>query len=424
MSYRRLLFSSLLAALLLGLPAVAAAQPFPPGPPPFGPVPFGRLSMMRAWLLDHAGVPVPPFVPGPVVVPVPGELPPGVRVTAKTAAELTRWLREQLRAEIKAERELHITLGEALLLGVDIDVRLGGSFFKLEETKENLQIALVIDGTDSMGRDIDSLKETLLAFVEQVSAGKPDGKVSFALLVYRDTDVVRQSRGRLTEVTLPLNRFTPGTEGIESALARVGVATGAPYFEELADEGLHQALTNLDWATDANTSKWIILCGDAPPYAPVHPSRRHITPELVLAARHQDIQIHSVLCRSGFVPPLPESYGWNVVETSALLRPALRVFMAELALGTGGQFLDLSDPDAVERLVAPVGSIESVEPPAGEASEELPTPEAEEPSAEEGAAPADAADDADREADANRPGGRIRGLIDDFLAPGAERNDE
>jgi hypothetical protein len=381
-------------------------------------------------------VPVPPYV----VVPVPDDAPPRIRVDARTADELIDWLRQQLAADLRARRKLNLTLGEALLLGIDIDKRLG-SFFKVEEAKDNLQIALVIDGTDSMGRDIDSLKQTLQAFVEQVSAAKPEGKVSFALVVYRDSEVVRQSRGRLTEVTMPLNRFTAGPQAIESALARVGVATGAPWFEELVDEGLHQALERLDWSTSDDTSRWIILCGDAPPYAPIHARRRHQAAELVLLARDKGVQIHSVLCRSGFEPPLPESYGWDVVETSALLRPALRIFMGEMALGTGGQFMDLSDQDAVERLVAPAGSVESVDAPAGEASdeetseegsEELPPPE-EAPGVEredaddevegEGDAPAadeqEAAEPADREA--KSPGGRIRGLIDGFLSPGAER---
>jgi len=204
-----------------------------------------------------------------------------------------------------------------------------------QQAEENIEIALVIDGTDSMAEEIEGVKQSIQLMIEDLNRGR-SGKVRVALVVYRDS-------GSPTGVVEVLqDRFTDDPKSITQALERLIPASGAPFFHEMPDAGVHTALDQLPWSADGRTTQWVFLFGDAPPYAEnfvsaeVPSARRAYATELLIAlATRKQIQIHCVLCTS--------SQELDPIYRQAL--PETRQFMNALASGTGGMMLDLSYPD-------------------------------------------------------------------------------
>lgn len=214
------------------------------------------------------------------------------------------------------------------------------SFLDLVEASEKeLQVAFVVDGTDSMASDIEGVRNALQSLVADLRQYKGD-RVSLALVVYRDSGS--------HEVTL-LSQFTKDEKAITAAFAKLVPESGAPYFLELPDLGVHEALDKLQWTEGPDTSRWLLLFGDAPPYDPdfvdkdttTGAHRRFDTDLLVNLAQRKGVQISCVLCTSR-------------EEERAVYEQVLdktRKFMNSLATGTGGLMLDLSYPDIRAALV-------------------------------------------------------------------------
>lgn len=344
MKFRPLAIRVSLFVLLLLVSTDALAQPFLP------PMPRGaraRMRDFRNFILSN---------PPPIgAIPVPGKVrvrveTPGVRSVTIVPPPSVDWLRKKLIESFENGKPPVITAGEALLLGIHVDIRIGGSFFGIENAHKTLQIAFCVDGTDSMGQDIDSLKSTLGALVDTMRMSNPDREIQFALVVYRD------QRAGSGPVSIALQRFSSNRDRVQQALEQIETQTGAPYFEELVDSGLSSSLHELGWNPGPDVSRWIILCGDAPPYAPTNPNRRHSTEELMSTASAMGINVHSILCRSGFVKDVADSTPSELSRTANQLRPRMREFMQQLSDGTGGKFLDLSDDRVVESLVLGTGA--------------------------------------------------------------------
>jgi hypothetical protein len=215
------------------------------------------------------------------------------------------------------------------------------SFLDLVETSQtDLEIALVIDGTDSMADDIQGVRATLSSMLEDLRKYKGD-HVRCALVIYRDSGA---SSG---EVTVPLREFTEDVAVLQAAIGQVTPESGSPYFLELPDLGIHQALSQLPWSEDEDTSRWLLLFGDAPPYDPdfqeaeTGARRRYDTDLLVELAQRKDVQISCVLCTSR--EDEQEAYQQVLDKT--------RQFMNRLATESGGLMLDLSYPDIRNALV-------------------------------------------------------------------------
>lgn len=209
-----------------------------------------------------------------------------------------------------------------------------------QQTEENLEIALVIDGTDSMADEIEGVKQSIHLMMEDLRRGR-NGKVRVALVVYRD------SGSPSGAIEILQDRFTDDLESITHSLQRLSPASGAPFFHELPDVGIHAALDQLPWSTDGRTTQWVFLFGDAPPYAEnfvsaeVPSARRVYATDLLIAlATRKQIQIHCVLCTS--------SSDLDAIYRQAL--PETRQFMNALSSGTGGLMLDLSYPDIRESI--------------------------------------------------------------------------
>lgn len=351
-----------LAAAVVWLPcsSAVAQPPFPPG--------------MRAryeWFFDQMQRVYPVPLPG-VPVPISPEGDPVAEQTLTQILAAVGDLRASLQAGWRASKPPQLSAGEGLLLGLALDKlnQAEGvqSFFGLEATKPNLQVAFVIDGTDSMGFDIQSLVVSLQAFAAQVKQVKPDGRVQFAVVVYRDSDC----RSGPVEFVLP--RFTEDVASVLQALASIEPQTGRPYFPEAVDQGLYAALDQLNWSESDDATRWIMLCGDAPPYQEGSRFRRFSDQQIFNLARRRDVHVNSILCLSGFTELVPDASNFKLIQTALKLRPQLVLFLAETCAATGGRFLDLSDPLVVERLVFTAGAPETGGTPDTSLPEALPEP--------------------------------------------------
>lgn len=247
--------------------------------------------------------------------------------------------------------------------------------FKLDrgEGKTDLQIALVVDGTNSMGRDLGSLKFGLTEFVSTIRKKRPPLKtIEVAVVVYRDlgsasgpvtiiTSVDEAKHGIFLSVSDP---------DLIKAIDRIETEDGTPRFPEQVDRGLHVAITQLNWDKSKTTARSIILAGDAPPFneGEVHTEadgfndllrkyakngviqlRTHSLSQLADAAKAQGISIFSILCDTGFA----NGGGPQSARIAELARPGLAMFAQSLADETGGRVLNLTDPRLVEELQNP-----------------------------------------------------------------------
>ncbi|MEM8671581.1 MAG: vWA domain-containing protein [Planctomycetota bacterium] len=195
-----------------------------------------------------------------------------------------------------------------------------------------LEIAIVVDGTESMAAELAGVRRSIHQMLDDLRRFR-DNDVRAAIVVYRDAG------SPSGEVSLLLDKFSADEKTIEDAVKKLQPETGAPFFHELTDEGVHQALTNLPWTDDDQVTKWILLFGDAPPYAAnfrddANPDarRRYSDAILVSIAKRKNVRINCVLCTSG--GNVSDSYQKSVDQT--------RSFMNALAAGTDGLMLDLS----------------------------------------------------------------------------------
>jgi len=213
------------------------------------------------------------------------------------------------------------------------------SFLDLvEQSKPKLEVALVIDGTDSMGPALAGVREALSQMMEDLELYKRN-EVAYQLVVFRDAGAPSGV------VSFPLNRahnsFTSDRQEVFRAIQETTAESGAPYFPEMVDEGVHQALTELQWSSGDETTRWIVLFGDAPPFDPaLHEeqtgaSRQYATDLLVALANSHQVRINCVLCTS-------RDEDRQAYET---VLDQTRAFMNALSTGSGGNMLDLSYND-------------------------------------------------------------------------------
>jgi len=220
----------------------------------------------------------------------------------------------------------------------------------LKVSKERLQLAFVIDGTDSMGTDIRSVLDSLEPTVESLRRHKDGAEnVSFSAVVYRDSEAPSGP------VRCPLGRqFTDNVQTLRDALSGIETETGRPYFPELVDLGIMEAIQGLAWEEAADTSRWILVFGDAPPYKEGYRNeqqnaQRHYSNEqLVASATAKEIVISFVLCHSGFTKQL--NVNDQLVRTYEMALPRTQAFMQAVSTATGGVLWDLTEPDLREDL--------------------------------------------------------------------------
>ena len=205
----------------------------------------------------------------------------------------------------------------------------------VERSQSRVEVALVIDATDSMAPALEPLRDAVAQMMGDLDLYR-QRQISYQLVVYRD---VGAPSGEVSfPLDLPNKAFTDNRDQVLAAIQELSTETGAPYFPEVVDRGVHQALTQLNWSEDDSVSRWLFLFGDAPPFDPTvqeeetRAARLFSTDALVALARSKEIKINCVLC-----PTRPQDQ-----RAQQAVIDQLRAFMSAISTGTGGLLLDLS----------------------------------------------------------------------------------
>lgn len=221
---------------------------------------------------------------------------------------------------------------------------------------KNLQVAFVIDGTESMANDISGVQRAIDSFATSFRSLQDEGadnKLEFSVVVYRDK--------KSGDCEIVQKEFTTDIDNLKKKIASIKTKTGFPAFNELVDVGIFRAIDSLKWSSNENTVKWIIVFGDAPPYPESNiklggyvTGREYSDNELIAAAKAVNVSLNFVLCNSGFaksnnrteeqLAQLKELYYESVPET--------KEFMDTLANATEGFVFDLSDESKIVKLAA------------------------------------------------------------------------
>ncbi len=218
----------------------------------------------------------------------------------------------------------------------------------LKSAQRSLQLAVVIDSTESMSGEMASIRSSLPELLADLSRFE-DGALETTVVTY--SDVGESDR----PATIMSPGFVSDVVQMSRLLEQISAASGKPYFPEAVDLGVFTAIDQLPWSTDENVEKWLLLIGDAPPYDPsflepeTKAQRWYDTDFLVDLANKKNLKIHCLLCSSREVEK--KAYEDCLVKT--------RRFMSQLADGTGGQMLDLSYPFVRQRLVENASSRKS-----------------------------------------------------------------
>jgi hypothetical protein len=175
-------------------------------------------------------------------------------------------------------------------------------FDSIGDRDKPLQVAFVIDATDSMGLDVSSVMDSLNGIVETLRRHKSDPSLlSFGLVVFRD------AKAPSGKIEYPLGKgFSSDTEELKTALSEVRTETGAPWFEEPVDLAMHEAMTELDWRDPDKAVRWVVVFSDASPYQEGYSDdrggeRTYSDEELLAKAKESSTFFHTVLCSSGYL---------------------------------------------------------------------------------------------------------------------------
>jgi hypothetical protein len=188
------------------------------------------------------------------------------------------------------------------------DITLPGAQARLPK---NLDLAIVLDTTGSMGDELEYLKTEIRGIVESVQRKFPEVKQRFALVLYRDEG---------DEYVTRRFDFTESLDEFQKRLAAQS-ANGGGDNPEAVHRGLEDAL-QLRWR-ETDTARVLLLIGDAPPHAQ-HMGRTMVAAD---ALRKRGVAMYPVAC-SGYDDPT-------------------EFIMRSCALLTGSQFLFLTDDSGV-----------------------------------------------------------------------------
>lgn len=206
-----------------------------------------------------------------------------------------------------------------------------------------LELAIVLDGTDSMQEELESVRGQLRSFLSGLKLLQRENQVdiSVGIVVYRDRD---SSAG---PVEFVLKNFESNLDVVAEKMSKIVVDIGDPYYREQMDAGIWSALDQLNWSDDDETSRWILVIGDAPPYPEGTPDlRTRSTSELVKKAQEKKIQIYGMVTASGFLNP--EMQHQKLRKTAELERPLTRQFLQEVCQATNGKVVDLLNPQEIQ----------------------------------------------------------------------------
>lgn len=227
------------------------------------------------------------------------------------------------------------------------------TIFDLAEPVSKTQLAIVIDGTTSMKRELQELPHFLTDVADLFSRDVPES-LQIAVVVYRDA---RSPSGPVTIVS----DFTDNVQTLRDKLLVQKPETGEPFFPEALDQGLFTALDSLNWnKDDPQTSRRLLIIGDAPPFNDDHENRKHRDAELNRLISDRRVRVDSLLVNSGF--PLTAGVVGTSRDSAMKAAPDAREFLTALAAKTGGKFLDLWDEARIDPLQEPTVLLSGLAP--------------------------------------------------------------
>jgi len=151
-----------------------------------------------------------------------------------------------------------------------------------EDSKlEVVDIAFLLDTTGSMADEIARIQTTLKSIVDKVSDADQNIQIRLGLVVYRD---------RGDEYITETYDFVTDVDEFQSVIDDVQAGGGADY-EESVNEGLHVAVSQLDWS-QGEAIRMLFLIADAPPHLDYEQDFEYLA-ETVLALR-RGIKIYPV----------------------------------------------------------------------------------------------------------------------------------
>jgi hypothetical protein len=179
---------------------------------------------------------------------------------------------------------------------------------------KNLDLALVLDTTGSMGDELKYLLGEFKGISADIKAKFPEVSQRLGLVLYRDVG---------DEYVTRMFDFTTSIDEFHRNLSKQSAAGGgdAP---EAVHKGLEQ-VQQLRWRSDADTVRIVFLIGDAPP----HTQHMSATMKAVNVLRKDGIAIYPVAC-SGYDEPCE-----LIWRAAALLTSSQFLFLTDDS-GVGG----------------------------------------------------------------------------------------
>jgi len=119
-----------------------------------------------------------------------------------------------------------------------------------------VEVVFVLDTTGSMGGLIQAAKEKIWAIANSLATAKPAPKIKMGLVGYRDRgDAYVTKRTELTD----------DLDAVYNVLMAFQ-AEGGGDTPESVNQGLHEAVTKIEWSAADKTYRVIFLVGDCPPH--------------------------------------------------------------------------------------------------------------------------------------------------------------
>jgi hypothetical protein len=176
-----------------------------------------------------------------------------------------------------------------------------------------LDVAIVLDTTGSMGDEIAYVRAELQAIADRISELVPNpGDIRWAVVTYKDEG---------DEYVTRTSNFTSGTGDAKAFLDDENASGGGDYPE--ANDAALEAMLQLAWRQDEDTARMAFWVGDAPH----HTSRAANVTQALLVARDAGVHVY----------PVAASGADELTE----------VAMRSAAQLTGGRFLFLTDDSGV-----------------------------------------------------------------------------
>jgi hypothetical protein len=187
--------------------------------------------------------------------------------------------------------------------------------------ERTIDVAFILDTTGSMSEEIASVKAT----IAKVAAGLGEGNVNvrIGLVEYKDRGDAFVTR---------VHPFATDAKGFAASMAGVSAGGGGDTPESV-NEGIHDALTRLDWQA-GSVGRFAFLVGDAPPHLDYQQDFSYAAD--MKTAAHRGIQIFTIAA-SGMDP-----LGQVVWRQIAQYTNAANMFV--LRGGAGPQSVGGGDP--------------------------------------------------------------------------------